>query len=72
MSQQGPLDNPDDRNYRRLLTVQEAAEYLGVADGTVYRLARRREITHYRIGIAGGTIRFDLHDLDEFLRQQQI
>jgi len=54
------------------MTVAEAAKYLGVSETTVRRLTNSREITHYRIGIAGGTIRFDRQDLDEFLRQRQM
>ncbi len=55
-----------------LMTVAEAAEYLGVSETTMRRHADNRQITHYRIGIARGTIRFDPHDLDEFLRQRQM
>ncbi len=44
------IGDPDDCNHRRLLTVQEAAEYLGVADGTAYDLINEGELGSHRFG----------------------
>ena len=54
-----------------LMTVAEAAEYLGVSETTMHRHTDNRQITHYRIGIARGTIRFAKNDLNDFLRQRE-
>lgn len=65
---------PDQRSamtVNQLMTVAQAAEYLGVSESTVRKHVQQREIAHYRIGIERGAIRFDPHDLDEFLDRRK-
>ena len=66
---------PDQRSamiVNQLMTVAQAAEYLGVSESTVRKHVRQREIPHYRIGIERGAIRFDPDDLDAFLHRRQM
>lgn len=49
----------------RVMTVEEAAEYLRLNPSTVYRRARTGEIPAVRVG---GTIRFVQEVIDEWLR----
>lgn len=49
---------------RRLLTVGEAAAYLGVARKTLYNRASARQISTVKIG---RSLRFDVHDLDTYI-----
>lgn len=50
-----------------VLDVHEAAAYLAVTEGTVYRLARGGTLPHVRIG---RSVRFRVSDLDAFLERQ--
>ena len=50
-----------------VLDVHEAAAYLAVTEGTVYRLARAGELPHVRIGRA---VRFRVEDLDRYLEER--
>jgi len=50
-----------------VLDVREAAAYLSVDPQTVYRLARRGELPHTRLGRA---IRFRVEDVDRFLEER--
>ena len=56
------MANADNR-IPKIMTVAEAAEYLGVSETTVRRLASTRQVTQYRTGIERGAIRFDPNDL---------
>ena len=47
-----------------LLTVKEAAKYLGVSSQTVYLWVERKQIPHLRV--MGRNIRFLKSDLDSF------
>jgi len=49
-----------------VLDVHEAAAYLAIDEGTVYRLARTGELPHTRIGRA---VRFRVVDLDRYLKE---
>jgi len=51
----------------RLLTIRELAEYLRVNPFTVYRWVAQKRIPHLRVG---GTLRFRLDDIDEFMRER--
>lgn len=51
------------------LTVSEAADYLAVSQVTVYRLTKRGELPHARIGRA---LRFRVEDLDRYLENQTL
>ena len=52
---------------RRYITVAEAAEYLQISDRTLRRLISDGELTGYRMGGSGRTIRVDLSEIDEQL-----
>jgi len=55
---------------RDMLTVDEAALYLGVSKSQIYNMTSNREITHYKP--KGKIIYFDRKDLDEVLRRNPI
>jgi len=50
-----------------VLDVHEAAAYLAVTSGTVYRLVRSGELAHVRIG---RSVRFRVVDLDAYLEER--
>ena len=54
---------------KRLLTVEEAAEYLGLKVDTVYKKARLRELPYVKVGRA---LRFDVKALERYVEQHTI
>jgi excisionase family DNA binding protein len=54
---------------KRLLTVLEAAGYLGLQVDTVYKKARLRELPSVKVGRA---LRFDVKALERFVEQHTI
>ena len=54
---------------KRLLNVQEAAEYLGLEINTVYKKSRLRELPSVKIGRA---LRFDVVALRRFIEERTI
>ncbi len=54
---------------KRLLTPREAAAYLGLAEDTVYKKARLRELPSVKVG---RSLRFDLKALERFVEQNTI
>ena len=60
--QQGLPMNVADRG--RLISVDEAAERLGISTRTVRRLVQQRRIRHLRFG---RLIRLNVQDVDEYL-----
>ena len=54
---------------RRLLTVRETAQYLGLDVDTVYRKARLREVPCVKVGRA---LRFDVKALERFIEEHTI
>ena len=50
---------------KRLLNVEEAAQYLGLQVDTVYKKARLRELPSVKVGRA---LRFDVVALDRYVR----
>ena len=54
---------------KRLLNTREAAEYLGIAMDTVYRMARLRELSSVKVGRA---LRFDVVALERYVEQHTI
>jgi excisionase family DNA binding protein len=54
---------------RRLLSVDEAAQLLGVSQSFVYKLAESKAIPHIRLGRA---LRFDMRQIDTWLKRQSI
>lgn len=53
----------------RLLTVEDAARYLAVSKSTLYGWVWQRRIAFVKVGRA---LRFDLADLQEFIRVNRI
>jgi excisionase family DNA binding protein len=54
---------------RRLLTVRQAAQYLGLEVDTIYKKARLREVPSVKVGRA---LRFDVKALERFIEQHTI
>jgi len=54
---------------KRLLNVEEAAEYLGLKADTVYKKARLRELPYVKVGRA---LRFDVKALERYVEQHTI
>jgi excisionase family DNA binding protein len=50
-------------NQRRLLTVKEAGDYLGISARTIYNTLKDFPVKPLRLGRA---IRFDIRDLDSY------
>ena len=53
-------------NIHKLLSYQEAAEFLGVSDRTIWALVRRKQLTSVRFG---RIVRIDPEDLKVFIRK---
>ena len=54
---------------KRLLNVEEAAQYLGLQVETVYKKARLRELPYVKVGRA---LRFDVEALERFIAEHTI
>ena len=54
---------------KRLLTVREAAAYLGLQVDTVYKKARLRELPSVKVG---RSLRFDVKALERYVEQHTI
>ena len=54
---------------KRLLTVKEAAQYLGLSEDTMYRKARLRQLPSVKVG---RSLRFDLKALEVYVEQHTI
>ena len=59
----------NERVSKRLLTVQEAAQYLGLQEDTMYKKARLRELPSVKVG---RSLRFDVVALDRYVEQHTI
>ena len=53
----------------RMMTAEQLSRYLGVSRQRVYTLTHMREIPHLKIG---RTVRFDRHEIDEWLSAQAV
>jgi excisionase family DNA binding protein len=53
----------------RLLTVRQAAEYLGTTPSTLYSKIWRREVPFIKWG---RSVRFDIVDLDELITKSKV
>ncbi|WP_028983295.1 helix-turn-helix domain-containing protein [Sporolactobacillus terrae] len=51
------------------MTAQEAADYIGCAKYTIYKLARQKEIPHWRIG---RNVRFSKSSIDKWKHDQEM
>jgi excisionase family DNA binding protein len=54
---------------KRLLTIKEASEYLGISVNALYCRVYRRQIPFVKIG---KILRFDKIDLDKWIEKQKI
>ena len=54
---------------RRLLTVQEVADYLGISKDTAYSMVSQRRIPYVKIG---RLLKFDLRAIDEWIAQKTV
>ena len=50
-----------------LLTVKQVAERLTVSASCIYQLVETGRLSHHRIGVGRGAIRFSEQDIDDFL-----
>lgn len=60
---------PGHREGTRLLTVNQAAEYLGTTPATLYTKVWRCEIPFVKLG---RSVRFDVRDLDLLIEQSKV
>lgn len=54
----------DSNGHRADATVEDVAAHFGVSERTVWRWLKTTEIPHRRIGGEGGTVRFNLGEVD--------
>ena len=54
-----------------MLTVKQVAERLTVSASCIYQLVETGRLSHHRIGVGRGAIRFTEEDVDEFLAQSR-
>lgn len=54
---------------KKLLNIDEVAEYLNVSKPTIYRIVDSRQISFYKIR---GSLRFSQEDIDKYLEQNKI
>lgn len=53
----------------QLLTIKEASTFLNIKEKTLYSLAAKKEIPHYRIG---KIIRFNQGELDAWMQSKKV
>jgi excisionase family DNA binding protein len=58
-----------ERITRRLLTIDETAEYLGLAPTTLYKMVSQRRLPFVKVG---RLLRFDSRLIDEWLQAQTV
>jgi excisionase family DNA binding protein len=54
---------------KRLLSIAEASQFLGMSESFLYKLAESKGIPHLRLGRA---VRFDLAQIDAWLRRHSV
>lgn len=54
-----------------MFTVKTAATRMGVKSGLVYRLLKRGEIAHSRVGLGRGVIRIEEAAVEEYLGRKR-
>jgi excisionase family DNA binding protein len=64
-----PGETPTERHFRRLVSVREAAEYLGRTEKSVRHLVNRRKLRCIR---GDGRVMLDLADLDHWIRMNRV
>ena len=58
-----------ERITRRLLTIDETAEYLGLAPTTLYKMVNQRRMPYVKVG---RLLRFDSRLIDEWLQAHTV
>jgi len=58
-----------DKIQKRLLTIKEASEYLGISEKGLYNMVYRREIPFVKLG---GKLRFDIIDIEKWINDNKI
>jgi excisionase family DNA binding protein len=56
---------------KRMFSIREVAEQIGVSESTVRTMTERCIIPHYRIGTGRGAIRISSDDLEVYLARQR-
>lgn len=59
-------------NEPEFLTVKQAAKYLNVSQGCIYRLCTTNKLSHYKFGDGRGALRIKRSDLLEFVQRCRI
>ena len=54
---------------KRLLKIDEAAEYLSTTKGRLYQLVHKSKIPHVKIG---RSLRFDIEELEKFIKENSV
>ena len=56
-------------NGKRLLSVEETAQYLGISDRTIYNMIGRRKRNKFPIPVKrfGRLVKFDIKDIDAYI-----
>ena len=54
-----------------MLTVKQVAERLNVSASCVYQLVETGRLSHHRIGVGRGAIRFSEQDVTDFLSESR-
>ena len=55
---------------KKLLNVAETAEYLGIAEKTLYKWVHLKQIPYVKL--SHRTLRFDVHDLDVWIDENKL
>lgn len=65
------MEKVNEKSTQRLISLQEAARYLGTTANT---LRRKTKDNAWRIPevVMSGRIKFDIHDLDEFIQSRKV
>jgi len=63
-----PMKQDQKKNYE-LMTVKEAARYIGLAEKTLYTKIRQRQIAYMKVG---RLVKFDRNALNDWLQQQTV
>jgi excisionase family DNA binding protein len=64
-----PLEPTPERNIKKTLSIKEAAEYLNVSKGTLYKYTSEATIPFYKVG---SRILFKTEELDAWLKELKV
>lgn len=65
------MEKVNEKSAQRLISLQEAARYLGTTANTLRRKTKGKE-WHIPEVVMSGRIKYDLHDLDEFIQSRKV